>query len=87
MSSKIRIRNLPPGTERFDVQDLLTMVGDVHTIRLVVEHGEQTAYVRMVSEGHAQNCIDRFNKQRYRGHMLSVCEDIVKPARAIGAVK
>ncbi len=75
MNSKIRIRNLPEEADRSTVQDFLTSVGDVHTIRLATEHGMKTAYVEMATEDQARDCVMRFNNQRFRGQTLSVCED------------
>jgi hypothetical protein len=72
MSSTIRIRNFPPDTDSSSIADFLTMVGDVYTIRLANEHGEQTAYVQMMSETQATDCVQRFNKTRFRGYVLAV---------------
>ena len=72
MNSLILIRNLPPDAESSSIKDLLTMVGDVYTIRLASEKGEKTAYVQMMNETQASDCIDRFNKHRFRGYVLSV---------------
>ena len=75
MNSKIRIRNLPEEADSSSIQDFLTSVGDVFTIRMEMEHGMRTAYVQMANETQAKDCVARFNNQRYRGQMLSVCED------------
>jgi hypothetical protein len=83
MSSTIRIRNLPPDAETVSIKDLLTMVGDVYTIRVATIKGEKTAYVQMMSEMQASDCVDRFNKHRFRGYVLSVHGDKDDP-KAVG---
>ena len=81
MGTKIRIGNLPADADRHSLEDLLTMVGDVRTVRFekVEDVGimKTVAYVEMSEESHAKNCIERFNKTSFRGVTLSVREDVV----------
>jgi hypothetical protein len=78
MSAKIRIRNLPNDAESSSVQDFLTMVGDVFTIRMALENGSQTAYVQMMTDDQARDCVQRFNNQRFRDKVITVAEDTVR---------
>ncbi len=81
MGTKIRIGNLPADADRYSLEDLLTMVGDVRTVRLekVEDVGvmKTVAFVEMSEESHARNCIERFNNTSFRGVTLSVREDVV----------
>lgn len=81
MGTKIRIGNLPEDADRYSLEDLLTMVGDVRHVRMekVEDIGiaKTVAFVEMGDESQARNCIERFNNTSFRGVTLSVREDVV----------
>lgn len=81
MGTKIRIANLPADADRYSLEDLLTMVGDVRTVRMeqVDDIGvtKTIAYVEMSDDAAARNCIERFNNTSFRGSTISVREDVV----------
>ena len=81
LGTKIRIGNLPADADRYSLEDLLTMVGDVRTFRLEkvedVGIAKTVAFVEMAEDSQARDCISRFNNTAFRGVTITVREDVV----------
>lgn len=78
MGTKIRIENWPSHFESSALVDMLTTVGDVYTCRFE----GSTAFVEMVTEMQARDCVQRFHNQPYRGHAMVVRADIARVRKA-----
>jgi hypothetical protein len=79
MGKKLRVRNLAAHVDSSTLEDLITTVGDVESIRVCADpmrEGRQVGYVQMATEQGALDCIDRFHGQENDGLILIVTEDI-----------